>query len=71
MQQKRKWVTLPEAAFRLGVAWGRMYAMVLRRELDAKKVGARWYVASDAVEREREKQRGNGRQPGRAGDGAA
>jgi hypothetical protein len=46
-------VPLPDAALELGVSWGVAWRFALRGELEARKVGNRWVVTRESVERKR------------------
>jgi phage FluMu gp28-like protein len=52
MRKERRFVVpLAEAAHRLGWTWAQAFTAVLTQRLAGKRLGARWYVAEDDLER--------------------
>jgi hypothetical protein len=44
-------IPLPDAAQELGVSWGVAWRLALRGELEARKVGSRWVISRESVDR--------------------
>lgn len=44
-------VTLAEAALRLGLSWQQAWRLVLVGALKGRKVGRRWFVGVESIER--------------------
>lgn len=45
-------VWLPDAALELGVSWGVAWRLALRGELEARKIGGRWVVSRESLDRQ-------------------
>ena len=44
-------LSLPDAAHRLSLTHGQIYALMLRGKFPAERRGARWYVSREAIEK--------------------
>jgi len=44
-------MSLAVAAHRLGLSWPQAWRLLLRQELDGRRVGSRWLVTKASVER--------------------
>lgn len=45
------WISLPQAASRLGWSWGRTYNAALSHRLEARQSQGRWLVSETSVDR--------------------